>query len=212
MPTLRRIELVVHGVLNGQPLCAHALLSVNSKTGVKSGKVEYTCRPPRRRVRMEMVIITGRCHIGALPDPTAPFVGPQELLGREFVSFRLSTVGRYGSLGVSERALFRGDTLYSDLNTVGELQMPPVTAIGPLRETITVVGDDTLVSEGRYSFARARGPPIRVRYTHYYRALHPNRRAFRRLQGAVFLLQVKFANKVRGSNLLYHSTSIIRRA
>ncbi|MFZ0830769.1 MAG: hypothetical protein WCB18_06430 [Thermoplasmata archaeon] len=212
MPALTSLALSVTGVLNGQSFSGNGTLSIDA-SGTKSGNIVFAGLPGGWQLEAaSIVILTGRSHIGATPvlNPST-FIGPTQLLGAEFESFRMTTFGSYGTLSVSERAVVNGPKAWSQMITVGELKLPRVRGMGPLRETIRVSGDDMLVSEGRYSLRRARGRSIPVHYTHFYRTLKPNRRLFRRLQRAVYILQVKFDHKARGRTLIYRSQSEIRR-
>jgi hypothetical protein len=212
VPPLASLEVSVAGVLNGHAFTGGGMLSIDP-AGTKSGNVVFDGLPADWQLGISSIIImTGRGHLGAPPmgDPTS-FIGPTQLLGAEFESFRLTTFGNYGTLSLSERALVKGARASSKMITVGQLRLPRVTAMGPLKETIRVSGDDMLVSEGRYTLRRVRGGSIPVRYTHFYRSLSPNKGLFRRHQRAVFTLQVKFDSRSRGRTLLYRSHSKIRR-
>jgi len=206
----KSVELSVVGVLNVQPFSAQGTIVVDADAGTKSGTVTYQSVPTTLDVGLASALtMTGRCFVGAKHVGNRPFVGPLELLGREFISMRTTTVGRYGTVSVSERARFVGNSLHCDLATVGELRAPGAIGAGPLREIITVSGPDTLIAEGRYSHRTARGRSIPVRYAQFYRSLQPDRRRFRRLHGRKFLLRVKFSSKVRGQKLVHHTQSTV---
>jgi hypothetical protein len=214
MDGLSSVNVSVSGTVNGQPVSAQGTLTVDSSQGTKSGTVTYS--PPQDPNGVTpgpdtTVISTGKCFVGAKKLGDGDFVGPLELLGREFVSLRLTTMGRFGTFGVSEKASFTGHTLRSELTAVGEFRGPKVLGMGPLREVITVSGADTLVTKGRYTLLTARRPIV-VRYSHFYRALHPDRRLFGRLRGRAFLLRADISPKLRdrGRTLVYYSRSTLR--
>lgn len=208
----KRVEVSVTGILNGRLFTAQGSLKVDDTQGTKSGNITY--QPPPQGVAPgpdSTTMQTGKCFIGARHVGERRFVGPVELLGREFISMRLTTVGRFGSTSVSERARIVGDVLRTELTTVGELRVPGVRGLGPLREVISVTAPDSLTSEGRYSFLTARRGRVPVRYVHLYRSLSPDRRLFRRQHGNAFLLRADISTKFRGRILSYHSRSTIRR-
>ena len=207
----KSVELLAMGVLNGTPFVAQGTLDVDANAGKKSGTITYQSLPVTLDVGIASITtMTGRCFVGAKHLGKRPFVGPLELLGREFVSLRVSTVGGYGAVSVAERAHYEGTSLHCDLSTVGELRSRAATGAGPLREVITVSGPDTLTAKGRYSHRTARGRSVPIRYVHFYRSLKPDRRLFRRLQGRKFLLRVKFSSKVSGRKLVHRTQSTIR--
>lgn len=210
MQAIEAVELSVSGIVNLKPFRAHSHITVDEVTGTKQGTVTYDLLPTG--------FVPG-------PDPTpqstnrppfgakkigGPFTGPVELLGREFTSTRLTTVGRYGALSVSETARVRNRTLHSELVIAGELKRPPVKGLGSLREVTTVRDDGTLVSHGRYSLLTARGR-IPVRYDAVSAPKKPNRALFRRYRGTAFLLRTIFASRARGHVVWYHSRSTLRR-
>jgi hypothetical protein len=207
----RSVEIFATGVLNGSCFVAEGALEVDADTGTKSGTIAYESLPAALDVGIaSLMTMTGRCFVGAKHVGSRPFVGPLELLGREFVSLRTTTVGRYGSASVSERARFVGTSLRCELSTLSRLRSPAVIGAGPLREVISVCAPDTLIAEGHYSHRPARGRPIPVRYSQFYRSLRPDRGLFRRLNGRRYLLRVKFSSKVSGRKLVHHTQSTVR--
>lgn len=205
------LELSVGGVLNGQQFSAHGTLAIDLATGTKVGNVLFAGLPASFGAGPHSIIlITGKGHLGGVLKPGQK-IGPSQLLGAQFESFRLSTVGKRGTLSVSEQTVIQGSKARSRMITVGELRLPRLEGMGPLREIIRVSGDDTLVGEGRYSLVPVRGRSIPVRYTHFYRSFQPNRRLFRGLRRAVYELRVVFACKSRGQTLYYRSRSTLRR-
>jgi hypothetical protein len=209
----RNLELSAAGILNNTPFVAQGTLDVDSDAGTKDGTIEYQSLPTTLDVGTGSVLtITGRCFVGAKHVGNRPFVGPLELLGREFVSLRTTTVGRYGSASASERGRFVGSSLRCEISTVATLRPHSALGAGPLREVITVSGPDTLVAQGRYSHRTATGRSIPVRYSQFYRSLQPDRRLFQRLQGRKYILDVKFSSKASGRKLAHHTRSVIRLA
>ena len=204
----RAVEIFVTGVENGAPVRAQGRLKVDLKSGIKSGVIKFRRNGKKPRDHSTTQFETGRCFVGGR-KLGRPFVGPLELLGREYVSVRSTRVGRYGSASVGEAARRVGDVLRCEFASVSDLKLPAITGLGPLREVITVVGPDSLVGEGRYSFLRSRGRPIPVRYTHFYRSLRPHRN-FGRAQGRSFLLRARISTRIRGYALHYRSVSTIR--
>lgn len=209
------VNVSVTGTVNGQSVNAQGTLTVDGTQGTKSGTVTYSQAQNPSGVTPgpdTTVLSTGRCFIGAKKLGDADFVGPLELLGREFISLRVTTLGRFGTISISERAFRVGRTLRSELTAVGEFKGPKVRGMGPLREVITVAGSDTLVSKGRYTLLTARRPIV-VRYSHFYRSLHPDRRLFGRHLGRTFLLRADISPRLRdrGRTLVYHSRSTLRR-
>ena len=212
MSTPASVVVSIAGTINGTQVSGSGTLNVNSTTGTKSGTITYTSPPPAGSPGgASLPAGTTRCFIGAAHVGKNRFVGPLQLLGREFVSLRLTTLGRAGSVSLSETATLARGVLYSSLTVVGVLKVPVDRGIGPLSERITVHKDGTLISEGRYSLLPKRGRPIPVRYTHFYRSLKPNRRLFRRLRGRVYLLRAKVEIKARGrKRVKIHTTSTLR--
>ncbi|MGD0587321.1 MAG: hypothetical protein ABSA63_00785 [Thermoplasmata archaeon] len=204
------VEVSISGVLNGTTFSAKGTLTVDVTVGVKSGTVDY-CSPAPKGVPGPDSIMhtTGKCFVGAKHSGDKDFLCPFELLGSEFVSLRLTTLGRYGTVSVSERARFERGVLHSVLTTVGDFKVPPGLPLGPLREVITVGEDGTMVGKGRYSYVRDRGRPIPVRYTHFYRSSKPHR-SFARWTGRSFLLRAEITTKVSRGSLKYRSHSTIR--
>lgn len=205
----RRVELSVTGIVNGKEFSGRGTLQIGNPDGVKSGQVTFDSSPPPPGG--PTVVGTFRCFIGARHVGREPFLGPLELLGRDFSSIRSTTTARSGSVSLCDRARMVGDVLRSELAVAGEIRVPVIRSIGPLREVITVSGDGTLASEGRYSYLAARRRPILVRYTHFYRSLRPDRRLFRRLRGQRYLLQANIWFQVRGRTVKYRSQSTLRR-
>lgn len=204
------VNLTVSGVLNGAPLAATGTLTVDAGAGTKDGTVVYETTPGAVAPGPDCTVFsTGRCFVGARKLGRTPFVGPLELLGREFVSMRVTRLGRFGTVSISENGSIERTTLRSELTTVGEYRGPRTRAMGPLRETIRVLGNETLSASGRYSLIPSRGRPIPATYVQFYRPLRPNHRLFARLQGTAFLLRAELSTSVRGKTLHYHSRSTI---
>lgn len=203
----------VSGTQNGQALSGSGTLSVDGSTGTKSGTITYSSPSPTPAGTAgpdSITIQTGKCFVGARHVGREEFVGPLELLGRAFVSLRMTHLGRYGTVSVSERARRVGDVLYSDLTAVAEFRIPRRRSLGPLREVITITGPDSMVGRGRYSYRAPGRRPIPVRYTHFYHSLTPHR-LFGRLKGRSFVLRAVITTSVRGRKLKYHSRSTITR-
>ncbi len=204
------VDLTISGVLNGRPFGARGRLRVDSCTGTKDGTITYSTPPAGVTVGPDSTIAsTGRCFVGARPSGAARMNGPMKLLGREFVSLRVTSLGRYGNVSISERARITRGVLRSELTALGEYRIPVVRGMGPLRETIRVEGDGTLVSSGRYTLLRPHGRPIHVRYLHFYHPTNPDRRLFGRWRGRTFVLRASISVRVRGRTLVYHSGSTI---
>lgn len=206
----RAVELSVTGVVNGAPLSARGTLNVDARAGTKEGTIHYSRTPGAVAPGPDCTpMTTGRCFIGARRLGRAPWVGPIELLGRDFVSLRVTRLGRYGTYSIAENASCVGSVLRSELTAIGEYRGPKVRAMGPLRETIRVTRDGTLETAGRYTLIPARGSPVRADYTHFYRPARPDRRLFARLEGTSFLLRARIDTSVRGKDLHYRSESTI---
>jgi hypothetical protein len=211
MLPLARVVLSISGIIDNKPVSGLGVLTVNSAGGTKDGTIIYTNPPPPGTPGGDSLPAgTTRCFIGASHVGKDHFVGPLELLGREFVSVRSTDLGRAGYVSLSELATRVGNELRSTLTVVGVLKAPAGHGIGPLSERITVHKDGTLVSEGRYSLTRKKGRPIPVYYTHFYRALRPDRRLFRRLHGRVYLLRATVKSSGRGKKVTVHTTSTLR--
>jgi hypothetical protein len=205
-----RIELSVAGILNFEYFAARGTLLVDGEKGTKSGRVTYDPYPGGVGPGPDCTLFqTTRCFVGAKPEGPEPFVGPLELLGREFVSERMTTVGRSGVVSLSERTRFERGTLFTDLTAVGKFRVPYIRGVGPLHEIIKVADHDTLVSRGRYTLVTKTGRSIPVRYTHFYRALNPNRRLFGQLRDRVYLLSAEISTKARGRAVEYTSHSTV---
>ncbi len=211
MLELTKIELSVTGIWNGRLFSGSGILKVNPADGTKQGAVVYDTTPPGAPDGDTGPVATVRCFIGARHAGQKDFLGPLELLGRDFVSVRSTTVGRTGFVSVGETARTVRDVLHTDLTVVGNVRVPRIRGMGPLSEVATVSGDDTLICEGRYSFVTKGGRTIPIRYTHLYRSLHPNRRLFRRMRGQRFLLRSNTSARVRGRQVEYRSQSTVRR-
>jgi hypothetical protein len=212
MAPLKRLEISVTGLLNGESFRGSGTLSLDSRTGTKSGTLTYQSAPARLRSNADTTpYMTGRGHIGAVYTDPSMKVGPMELLGGEFVSTRLSKIGHYGTISVSESAVVSRDRLRSWLTFVGDVRTPAIAGMGPLREVLTVGPDGILTGTGRYSLRTTGGRSIPVRYTHLYRSLRPNLRLFGRLRGRRFLLRARIVVKVRGRSLDYKSRTTIKR-
>lgn len=204
------MRLSVTGIVNGRPLRASGTLAVDASAGTKDGTITYDATPGGVAPGPDCTMMsTGRCFIGARRLGGRSFVGPVDLLGRDFVSLRVTKIGRFGTVSISETGTLTDTELRSELTVVGDYRGPKTRAMGPLRETITVVDDGTLSSEGRYSLVPVRGRPIPATYTHFYRPLQPVRRMFARLDGTKYLLRAKITPSVRGKALRYHSESTL---
>jgi hypothetical protein len=212
MSTPSSVALAISGTVNGTPVSGTGTLDVDDTTGTKDGSITYTSPPPPGTPGGDsMPAGTTKCFIGAKRPGKNRFVGPLELLGPEFVSLRLTQLGRAGSASVSETARLARGVLHSTLTVVAVLRAPAGRGIGPLREVIRVSGDDTLVGEGRYSLMPDRGRPVPVQYTHFYRSLNPNRRLFRSLRGRVYLLRAWVKSKAHGrKGVKVHTVSTLR--
>ena len=205
------VEVSVSGTLNGSQFSAGGTLTVDGDAGTKSGTLVYNPPPPAGAPGPDSIVFsTGKCFVGARHVGDRAFVGPLELLGSEFVSLRLTNLGRYGTVSVSERGRMVGNVLRTELTTVGTFRVPPGLRLGPLREVITVSDDGTMVGAGRYSYVRGRGRAIPVRYAHFYRSFRPHR-SFSRYAGRSFLLRAEITTDVRRGSMKYHSDSSIRR-
>lgn len=204
------MELSVTGFVNGDTVVASGTLEVDAAAGTKEGTIVYEVTPAGLVPGPECTMMaTGKCFVGALRVGGGPFVSPIDLLGGDFVSMRVTRLGRFGTVSISENGQLSDSVLRSDLTVVGEYRVPRTRGMGPLRETITVSGDGTLSSKGRYTLIPVRGRPIRADYVHFYRALRPNRRLFARLDGKKFLLRAEITASIRGRNLRYRSVSTI---
>jgi len=210
MARVARVRLAIAGVLNHHPFGAGGTLNVDEGAGTKDGAITYTQPPTGVTVGADSTVAsTGRCFVGARPSHGSPSLGPLHLLGSEFASLRVADLGRFGTVSIGERGRISGGVLTSELTAVGEYRVPVVRGMGPLRETITVSRDGSMVGVGRYTLTRSRGRPISVRYIHYYRPARPNHRLFARLHGKSFVLRASITVRVRGRTLEYHSRSTI---
>jgi hypothetical protein len=237
---LTKVDLSVGGIWNGRPFTGSGIIHVNPLDGMKHGTVTYEwvtspapagggpAPPPPRGTSTggsepppgpsggdSGTIATVRCFIGAKPLGKKSFVGPLELLGREFTSVRSTRVGRRvgrsGTITVGESAQVKGSVLRTHLTTIGDVPIRRIRGIGPIREITTVSGLDTVVSDGRYSYLLPGGRTVPIRYQHVYRSLHPNRRLFRRMLGQRFLLRVRTSIRVHGLKVEYRTQSTVRR-
>lgn len=207
-----KVQLSISGLLNHTLILGHGTLTVDSTTGTKYGTVTYSSPPPQGSPGGDTVPIgTSRCFIGARHVGRERFVDPLDLLGREFVSVRYTTIGRRGTASLSETARTVKDVLHSTLTVIGRVATPALQSTGPLTERIKVSKEGTLVSEGRYSLITKGGRSIRVRYTHFYRSLKPNRNLFRRSDGQVFLLRAEVTTRRVGRTLVCRTKSTLRR-
>jgi hypothetical protein len=205
------VELSVAGLLNGLQFGGQGSLTVDTAEGTKTGTITYDPLPPGLTAGPDcMVVSTGKCFVGAKPTEGRGFVGPLDLLGRKFKSMRSTSVGRFGTFSISETGSYKGGVLRSDLTGVGTSRVRRVRGLGPLREVIKVTGPNTMVGEGRYTLLVGTRGSIPVRYTHFYRALRPDRKLFRRMRGRKFLLRAIISTKIRGRRLIYRSRSTIR--
>lgn len=112
------VEVSVSGTLNGETFSVQGTLTVDVTVGVKSGTVVYTSKAPKGVPGPDSIMhTTGKCFVGAKHWGDKEFLCPFELLGSQFVSLRQTTLGRYGTVSVSEKAVFqRGCTpLRTDL-------------------------------------------------------------------------------------------------
>jgi hypothetical protein len=211
MLPLSRVVLSISGIIDNKPVSGVGVLAVDNKGGTKDGTIAYTSPPPPGTPGGDSLPAgTTRCFIGATHLGKDHFVGPLELLGREFVSVRSTDLGRAGYVSLSETATRDGSELRSWLTVVGVLRAPAGHGIGPLSERITVHKNGTLISEGRYTLTPKKGRPLPVHYTHFYRALRPDRRLFRRLHGRVYLLRATVKSSGRGKKVKVHTSSTLR--
>ena len=212
MVGLAKVQLSIRGLLNRTLINGRGTLNVNSETGTKAGTVTYTSPPPQGSPGGDTLPIgTSRCFVGAKHVGRDRFVDPLDLLGREFVSVRYTTVDQRGTASLSETARTVKGVLHSTLTVVGSVDTPALRGNGPLTERITVSKEGTLVSEGRYSLITKGRRSIRVRYTHFYRSLQPNRELFRRLDGQVYLLRAEVSTRRVGRTLVCRTISTLRR-
>lgn len=205
------VELSVAGILNGLVFGGQGTLEVDITQGTKTGTITYDLLPRGLVAGPDcMMVSTGKCFVGAKPTEGRGFVGPLDLLGRKFKSMRSTNVGRFGTFSISETGSYKGGVLRADLTGVGTTKVREVRGLGPLREVITITGPDTMVGEGRYTLLVGKRGSIPVRYTHFYRALRPDRRLFRRMKGRKFLLRATISTQVHGRRLEDQSRSTIR--
>ena len=217
-----RIHVSVTGVLNGTYFSGWGSLIVDSTLGTKTGTIVYDPFPEELEGAIAgpdcVTILTTRCFVGAKLVGRERFPGPLDLLGREFMSIRSTTIGRRGIMNVSESARIRNRTLVTKLTGVGQYKLPKdLKGLGPLREVITVGDHQALTSRGRYSLQTKSGRSIPVRYTHFYQPLKPNARLLRGLRGQKYLLRAtitvtpigKLKGKVR--KIIYRSESKVSR-
>jgi len=211
MAALERIELSVSGLLNGEFFRASGSVKVDETKGTKTTSLRFDALPPGTRVSHDVGIAgTIRGFFGSLPMGKTGFPRPLDLLGREFISLRSTTVGRYGTMCFAERGTVSGGVLRSELTLISGVRTPTVRGVGPLRDVITVDAPDILSSRGRYSLRTQSGRVIPVRFTHFFRSLSPNRQLFQRMRGRSYLHWAKISTEVRGRTLLYSSRVRIR--
>ena len=197
-------------MVNQAPVVATGRLRVDSRAGTKDGTVVYRRRPgPVAPGPGCTAMATGKCFIGARRIGRAGSAGPIEMLGQEFTSMRVTRLGKHGTFCVSESATIKEGRLWSDMIAVGEYHGPPTRGMGPLRETIRVLEDGTMESEGRYTLIPVRGRAIRVTYVHFYRPARPDRRVLARVRGRRYELKATISPDLRGRTLHYHSVSTL---
>lgn len=211
MQVLERVELSISGILNDRPFRADGSVQVNAAQGLKIGTITFDPPPLwMGRGPDPTPLVTTRCFVGARWVGSTPLQGPLDLLGSEFSSLRVTTEGRYGSISAGETARLVGRTLHSEIVEVGKLKRPPVTAIGPLREVLTVGSRGTLVARGSYSLLTRNGRVIPARYHHFYQSLKPNARLFRQYRNKKYLLRATFKLGPLSRKMKYETRSAIR--
>ena len=147
--------------------------------------------------------------MGAKPVRPQDFVEPLRILGREFWSDRLTEIDGYGVISQSERAWIDHGTLVSDQLLVGDFELPEIKTKSFSSETLEIAAPDTIRSTGDCTFATTEEEEVHVRFSHFYRALHPDRTLFRENNRRKYLLCFDSWSEVRQNAIHYQTKSLI---
>lgn len=206
------------GMLNRTPFTARGRLIVDPTVGTKVGLITFTPLPPGLAASLNgggtlsdsLAVPISRCFVGAKPVRPQDFVEPLRILGREFWSDRLTEIDGYGKISQSERAWVDHGTLVSDQLLVGDFVLPEsIKTKSFSSETLEIAAPDTIRSLGECTFATTEEEEIHVRFSHFYRALHPDRTLFRQNNRRKYLLCFDSWSEVRGKSIHYQTKSLI---
>ncbi len=211
------VKISVAGTLNRTHFTAHGRLAVNPTVGTKAGRITFTPLPrglaasPNGAGTLadSLSVPIGRCFVGAKPVRPQNFVEPLRILGREFWSDRLTEIEGCGTISQSERAWVDHGTLVSDQLLVGDFELPEIATKSFSSEVLEIAAPDTMRSTGECTFATTDGKEIRVRFSHFYRALHSDRTLFRENDRRKYLLCFDSWSEVRRNVITYRTKSLI---
>ncbi len=210
MPGPTQVTLSLTGNVNNQPVTASGTLVVDPRAGTKTGDILVNQPPGSVTVFPDgYAIPMPKCFVGARPAHSTKLVNPLRLLGRRFVSLRVTSLGPLGTLSHCEQASLTGNTLTSTQVVFGKLRHDQVRKVARVRETIAVSGPDHLTSKGSYSLETHSGKVIPIRYQQVYRSLTPNAPLFHSHKHKKFLLKAEVHPVHRGKVVSIDTNSTI---
>jgi hypothetical protein len=209
METVTLVSLTVSGTVNDQQVFATGMLVVDESVGTKIGNI--TVSEPRgfSTVLPDCFSVPmPKCFVGAKPA-SRKVVNPLRLLGSNFVSMRVTDLGRAGRLSQTEHVSLAGHTLTSQQVVFGHVKHEPVAKVDQIREVIVASGWGHLTGIGRYTLVTESGKKIPVRYEHSYRTLVPNERLFHAHKNKKFLLKARLDSTRHGQVVSVRAKSTI---